>query len=354
MDVFELRLLPASDGDCMILTWGTDDKLAHMVVDGGRSRAYTHLRPYLETFAAAGETLALYLLTHIDADHIEGALAYTRDPARPLDPGDVWYNGFEEMRRVGTRGERQGDQYTAAIKALGWSLNRHFTDGVASIENALETISIEGLKITMLSPDADHLAAMERRWSNWRGRNVGGFAPRSGTEIRARSPMPVPLVVEDLIADGPTDPELPNGSSIAFVAEWGGKRVLLTGDAHPDALASALEPLARGEGGRYRVDVLKVSHHGSKKNTSRKLTQLLDCRRFAISTNGNIHDHPDPEAIAQLLSFSPEGPKRLYFNYDSDRTTPWGADDLMQRHTYSCRWPEGVPGEIVIDLMSED
>jgi hypothetical protein len=34
MAIFRLILLPASDGDCMLLTWGDDGPLHHMLVDG--------------------------------------------------------------------------------------------------------------------------------------------------------------------------------------------------------------------------------------------------------------------------------------------------------------------------------
>ena len=40
MAIFRLILLPASDGDCMLLSWGDDGPLHHMLVDGGRSGAY--------------------------------------------------------------------------------------------------------------------------------------------------------------------------------------------------------------------------------------------------------------------------------------------------------------------------
>ena len=348
MTVFRLTMLPAADGDCLILTWGDEGDLRHAIVDGGRRGAYAHLRPRLETMAHAGEPLALYVLTHIDADHIEGALAFAEDEDRPIAPEHVWYNGFDETRLggVSVRGERQGDLYRAAIERLNWPLNEQFDGGIASVENAPPTIDIRGLTITMLSPDAKRLAAMSKRWTDWRDRNPGAM-------LRGRSKMPDPLIVEDLLADGPTDPEAPNGASIAFVAEWSGRRVLLAGDAHPDALAEALAPLsAEVAGGRYPIDLLKVSHHGSQRNTTRQLLGLLACRGFAISTNGNLHGHPDPQAIARIVTFGGPGAVRLHFNYETERTRPWAAADLMKRHGYSCDWPT-TPGEITIDLMAE-
>ncbi len=343
---FELSLLPAVEGDCLLLSWGDGTQRNHMVVDGGRASAYGHLQKRLSSIAQAGESLALYVLTHVDADHIAGALSYVRDTARLLDPETVWYNGFDEMGRAGVRSEKQGDAYTRAITKALWPLNTHFKDGIAAVENAPDVIDICGLAIRILSPDAARLSNMHARWTEWRRKN-----PETAT--RARNPMPEKLVLADLVADGETDSEPPNGSSIAFIAEWRGHRILFTGDAHPDLLQSSLAPLAREEGGRYRIDLLKVSHHGSKKNTTRALVELLDCKRFAFSTNGSLHGHPDPESVARLLMFSPPGPKQLYFNYKTARTAPWDDKELKAQHNYHCRFPEsGPPGMIQIDVAS--
>ncbi|WP_242122005.1 ComEC/Rec2 family competence protein [Sphingomonas lacusdianchii] len=357
MTTFRLKMLPAADGDCLLLSWG-DGPLHHMVIDGGRKSAYPHLNDELAAIADKGERLALYVLTHVDADHIEGALAYLKDVNRPLLPQQVWHNGYDEMRRVSslnTRSVRQGDEWSKAIARLRLPMNLPFDDRVASVETAGSApIEIEGLRITLLSPTSEQLARM---WSEWEERRSDSAA--RGEDMRASAgrstaPFPSPIVVEDLIAGGATDTKAPNGSSIAFVAEWKGRRVLLSGDAHPDVLAASIRPLAKREGsGRYRVDLLKASHHGSKKNTSRELIELLDCRQMAISTSGAMHDHPDPESIAQFLHFGPSGPKRLWFNYSTSRTEPWGDPLIQKQHDYLAFYPQQTAGVGMIDIMAD-
>lgn len=352
MSTFRLEMLPAGDGDCLLLSWGNNRRLNHMVVDGGRASAYVHLRGRLTRIAEAGGTLALYVLTHIDADHIEGALAYLRDGDRPVTPEEVWFNGRQEMAPTGIRSMRQGDACTLRLAELGWPVNASFSDGIARIESAPTPIDIAGLRITMLSPDERRLAALGGKWTDWRRQE--DLRRRGGVRMAAkRPPVPEPLVVEDLIGPGATDGEAPNGTSIAFVAEWAGRRILFGGDAHPDLLASSLEPLAAEEGGRYRVDLFKASHHGSAKNTSRRLIELLDCRRMAISTNGKLHQHPDPQSIAMFLHYGTHGTKDLYFNYVTERTRPWATADVAERYGYRSHLPLGEPGALVIDLIGE-
>lgn len=363
MSVFRLAMLRAGDGDCLMLTWGAEGALHHIVIDGGRAAAYYDLKPMLASMARNGEPLELFVLTHIDADHIAGALSFIKDEQLPVEPRQVWFNGYDQMNTLQALGEKQGDEYSIALADREWPQNSSFANGVASRENASGVIDVAGLKITILSPDGEHLRGMRDRWADWRTEQAARETRRreareavAASELVAlgRSPMPTPLVVEDLAKPGRIDHEAPNGSSIGFIAEWCGRRVLLAGDAHPDVLTTAIRPLAEAEGGRYRIDVLKVSHHGSQGNTTPELVKLLDCHRFAFSTNGNVHGHPDPEAIARILVHGPSGRKELIFNYDpKEQTRPWDAAELKQQWDYTCVWPPKAPGVQVIDLMAD-
>jgi beta-lactamase superfamily II metal-dependent hydrolase len=361
MTVFRLTMFPAGDGDCLLLSYGESEAkgaLRHILVDGGRKAAYQGLKPRLQQIADAGETVELLVLTHIDADHIEGLLAMGADAGLPIVPKQVWYNGYDQMARLQAFGPKQGDEYSAQLTALQWPLNTLFGGDPISIEARREPFEFAGLRITLLSPDAAHLATMRERWANWRTLEAAKEAAKAlaraggpGLQVMGRKPMPAVLDVETLAKPTTIDPEPPNGSSIAFMAEWKTKRVLLAGDAHPDLLAATLEAFAEAEGGRCRIDLFKVSHHGSHGNTTRELVERLDCRRFALSTDGTRHGHPDPEAIARLLAYAPPGEKTLYFNYRTKRTEPWDDDAALKaRHAYRCVYPASIGEPVAIDV----
>lgn len=361
MTVFRLTAFPAEDGDCFLLSYGEDETrgaLRHILIDGGRRSAYPLLKARLEEIAEAGEPLELLVLTHIDADHIEGLLAMGDDPKLPLPPQQVWFNGYEQMSKVQPFGERQGDAYSKRLKALGWPLNTAFGGGPVSIEAKPDPFDFAGLEITLLSPDSVKLQLMRDRWANWRTLEEAKKAAKAlqveaaaGLQRMGREAMPPVLNVATLAEPTKIDPEPPNGSSIAFVAEWKDKRILLAGDAHPDLLANSLAPLAEREGGRYRIDLFKVSHHGSRGNTTREVVESLDCRRFLVASNGSRHGHPDPQAIARLLAFSPPGEKTIYFNYPpTPRTGPWNDAALRARHDYDCVFPAAEKQPLVVDI----
>ena len=75
MTDFSLTMLPASEGDCLILSWGREDERRHALIDLGRTADYKTNRAAL---AAIGR-FELFVVTHIDADHIEEYV--------PLDKG---------------------------------------------------------------------------------------------------------------------------------------------------------------------------------------------------------------------------------------------------------------------------
>ena len=85
-----------------------------------------------------------------------------------------------------------------------------------------------------------------------------------------------------------------------------------TGDASPEILGKSIKTLLKERGdSKLKLDALKVSHHGSKGNTSPDLLKMFDCKRFLISTNGNTHFHPDQETIARIIKYN--GPKTEIF-----------------------------------------
>src|SRR5690606_7667099 len=71
------------------------------------------------------------------------------------------------------------------------------------------------------------------------------------------------------------DKAVPNGSSIALLAQWKGKTLLLLGDAWPSVVADSLARLGYSKATPLHVDVLKLSHHGSRANTSPALLEML-------------------------------------------------------------------------------
>jgi hypothetical protein len=143
------------------------------------------------------------------------------------------------------------------------------------------------------------------------------------------------------------DDGAPNGTSIAVLAEYGGASALLAADAHAPVLVSSIRKLlAKRRQTKLKLDLFKVSHHGSQNNVSTELVQLLDCRRYLISTNGDHFFHPDRQAMARILKYGGEE-KTIYFNYNCKLNDVWGdkaLEHLRKTYRYTAVYPPDGPG----------
>jgi acetyl-CoA carboxylase carboxyltransferase component len=59
---------------------------------------------------------------------------------------------------------------------------------------------------------------------------------------------------------------------------------------------------------------MKVSHHGSCKNTSKELLEIINTSNYIISTSSESHNHPDKRTLSRILNNNPKA--TIYFNYD--------------------------------------
>ena len=109
------------------------------------------------------------------------------------------------------------------------------------------------------------------------------------------------------------DPSKHNGSSIAFILELQGKKLLFLGDCLHRTILKSMKKLKIDS---LKVDMVKVSHHGSKNNTSNRLLKKIDCNKYVISTDGNRHNHPNKITFARIINHNPNC--EIYLNYKDD------------------------------------
>jgi beta-lactamase superfamily II metal-dependent hydrolase len=358
-----MTMYPALDGDCLLLTWGNSAKLWHMIIDLGRGATYKRIRSDLK---ALGE-IELLVISHVDADHIAGVIPLIREDEPPFTPKRVWYNARPQLIAARNRaaqiepfGARQGEKLARGLVHFGWPWNREFVSEVVSTDSGEAAVPIRldgGLTIRLLSPNDVGLIALIPNWDDeLRRAKLRPFDPDADEDPLDLRFEPFGLLNVQKLADEDysADPTEANGTAIALLAEFDGKRILLAADAHSETLEAALRPLAAAEGGRYKIDLLKVSHHGSKANTSKIFPTLIDCSRFSFSTNGDRHDHPDPQTIARFLTAFEDIEKTLYFNYRQPRTEVWNSVSLKTRWKYECVFPVEFSDDPANGLLAID
>jgi beta-lactamase superfamily II metal-dependent hydrolase len=347
--MLRIEMLPASCGDGLWIEYGSARAPHRLLIDGGLSGDGRVLTARARK-AGAKCRLELVVITHIDADHIGAPLRFLDELPAGVEIGDVWFNGRRHLPG-GVLSTTQGEEVSALLEArkLPWNAAWRGRAVVVPAKGALPVKKLPGgATITLLSPGPAELLALARQWDQEIGRGGGTLGAREAPS-KAR-PRAGALDVEALAA-APFEPDgtAPNGSSIAFLLEHAGRRVLFGADAHVGVL---LRSLARLPGkGPLGLAALKLSHHGSARSLSVDLLAAVDCRRFLVSTNGRQHHHPDREAIARIVRHAKGA--TLYFNYRTRHNLPWDDARLRAAHGYQAVYPaEGEEG-LSVDLPEE-
>jgi hypothetical protein len=75
MSIFRIDMLPGREGDCLWIEYGDAARPRRILIDGGRKLAWQTLKQRFAALPADQRKFELLMLSHVDADHIEGLLA---------------------------------------------------------------------------------------------------------------------------------------------------------------------------------------------------------------------------------------------------------------------------------------
>lgn len=318
--MLRIDVLPAQRGDCLWLSYDHGTSTRHVLIDGGPQETIPTLVPELERRISAVPgrhgKIELLVVTHVDADHIQGIVSLLSDHRRVPLFRDVWFNGF---RHLGLLGGPDGERLTAALAEHPTRWNAAFDGGPVEVpdDGPLPTRRLRGgLTITVLGPTRAALARLAPEWAKACTR--AGIVAGQGAAIAKRSWQRDQLLGSfqpDLLATLPFrgDRGAPNGSSIAVIVEHGRRRVLLLGDAHASTVIAGLDRLGPGP---HRFDAVKLSHHGSRANTSIELLERIRCTRWIVSSDGAQFHHPNAECLARVVVT--QSRPTFYLNYASE------------------------------------
>lgn len=332
--MISIEMLPAAHGDSLWIEYGSSSQVHGILIDGGPAHTYeAGLRKRIALLPKGKRNCELMVVTHIDADHIDGAIILLQDNdtnGLNFQIKELWFNGWGQLSKFKAetfaplQGEFLGGLLTLNPKLRSvW--NKRFAKGpvvVADTGPLLPTKLTGKAKITLLGPTATELRRLRARWAS----AIRDFTPgdvkeamRRLKERRDYKPPASPAVFSAPQFGSDRSPA--NGSSISFVLEHGAVSVLLVGDAHARTLATTLGRLAVQKSvERLRFDAVKLPHHGSMGNVSAEWLRLVDCERWLISTNGAVFGHPDVETVELIASNCRKKPT-IYCNYRSDTTS---------------------------------
>lgn len=323
--LFTLEALKARHGDSLLLHYGDPERPRLIVIDGGPRGVYKNsLKPRLEALRESRTpdgTLPIQLLmvSHIDDDHIQGVLELTREMIERQDDEQpqlwkirkLWHNSFDDIL-----GNHSDDLFQAAETRVGAAgFGEHVPpDLPVSREAALVLANVpQGRE---LRQNADKLAIQANQpFENLVLATDEPVDFGGGLTLRVLGPAPAQVkalqedwdkqlekkgLAEPAQAADYLDNSVYNLSSIVVLAEAGGRRMLLTGDARGDHVLEYLETAGLFDGdGKVHVDILKLPHHGSHHNVKDDFFERITADHYVASGDGG-YDNPELETFRMV------------------------------------------------------
>ena len=364
---FRIEMLPAKQGDALLIEYGDETMTRRILIDGGPIEAYQALTGRLNGLDEGERGVALVVITHVDTDHIDGIIRmFAEKPINwAISPNDIWFNGLRHMKNE-TLGGLEGDYLSALIRRRAFdkwnkAFNRQAVvvdpDMPQPVEKPLDDGFSDGMKLTVLSPIPENLKNMAQVWE------TSVVKPGDLDAAWEKLVKDTKFRPEDGFLGGPPDfqkklmkqlkPKTSeaNASSIAFLAKFRDKKCLFLGDAHAPVLCESIKKLIPAGEKRLKVDAVKMSHHGSRYNISKRLIDMIDAKYFLISTDGtgSRNGHPDKAAIDAVIEWSPSEPE-LWFNYETKYTYCWKSGPAPGSKPFVAHYPEPGKEGIVVEL----
>lgn len=355
-----IHFVKASSGDCFLLEFL--DKTCILIDCGYKSTYETELKPLLKKLSNEGKRIGLLVITHMDEDHIGGAIAFIEDNGDGNNPNiisidNIWFNGifdicnncqyvlshlvdhlsdidekkYKDIRLAlskligigsGFISANQAEAFELLCRSNNYNLNAGAKNGL--ITNGMK-LKIGECNISVLSPSKKEVDS----FAKWIDRNL---IELSGNNYKLEKNSFIEYIEKLAIFQG-KDEEGNSGSEvisagISNIHNWIGtsslakmneaNRMSIVMDIEYNGITMLFAADSESEDwisrAKTQYNLVKLSHHG----TTQPNLKILECINFdsaLISTNGK-KNHPEDDLLARLIM---KNVKNLYFNYDIRR-----------------------------------
>ncbi|MEZ9746481.1 ComEC/Rec2 family competence protein [Vibrio splendidus] len=390
--MIEIKMYPAKKGDAFLVSFGTKKEI-NILIDMGFIDTYqNHIKHDLIELNKKGRSIDLLVITHIDQDHIQGAIKFFEENGSSnniIEVKEVWHNSyrhlqFDKNKEKIDKNEKailnqiklqnlisyqsgaldasaeQGSTLAALLYKNNENWNGSF-DGLAVCRDNKKNINIADVSFKLISPGNEKLKELAIKWADYLDSCKYNFSLSEDEifddayelfiqhndeieyeHIESSNIDELPELSK-LLEDNPKqkDNSETNGSSISFILEYKGTKLLFLGDAHDDEVTSELSKL-NSSGYALDFEVVKISHHGSKNNTSNKFIKLINANKFLISTSGL--KHPDLEVVAKIATA--DYPKEIITNYLHKKLDYFENDFIKKKYNYKMAVKRSITIEV--------
>lgn len=314
--MLRLDCFKAGKGDSFLLTW--DATTTHrLLIDAGSAGTYRFIRPHVKTFGK----LDAVLITHVDYDHIGGFFKWMADQQQPFNKEIPVYMNTPELLLAPIASDKVAVKHGVILEQL---LNEK---GIRAVPIYLDqstdaTMILHGLKLHFLSPNLEVIRQLLDKWTAtaiYRQYQLTNQRQNNKVSAEKETLRDAKAILDDPPKPHTWEDDLLNASSIAFILEYRDTRLLFLGDANPTLVSAELERMGYTRDHRLALDLVKISHHGSKHNTTQDLLERISCSQYMISTDSSgPYYHPARETLILISAYGrpcKDDTIHIYSNY---------------------------------------
>ncbi|OOM76472.1 beta-lactamase superfamily domain protein [Clostridium puniceum] len=389
MKYIQIDIYPAKSGDAFLIKFSNGKNI---VIDMGFKETYELYmkKDFLELNAIGGK-INLMIISHIDKDHIEGAIQFFKENSRNtkiIEVEEVWHNSYKHLQikkndnLIGNDKELdildeiknsnsiektdefnenkgisalQGSTLASYLYAYNYNWNESFCGGpiCSEIES---NCNLDEININIISPNFKKMKNLSRIWLSFLRskkydfkitndvifddayefyiKNINEFEVEESDNI---SYAPIKFEIEKLklVEAKEKDNSKSNGASIGVEISYKEKKMLFLGDCHEDIVINRLLNECKDGQEKY-YDVIKLPHHGSLRNNSNWIN-FVRAKYYIFSTDGKSHEgHPSVEVISKIITKNKGNKEKVYlvFNYKVECIVYFESEELKEIYNY--------------------
>lgn len=281
------------------------------------------LKHIVSNLVNESEKIDALFLSHIHNDHIGGAVEFIKDAKADIklrNAVEHWiYNAPRRYEIDKEENEKGGVLCSVAFGDIVYEYIKTYFPFDVVDHVAGDSFDIDGMKVSLLSPDINKLSQLTAKYSNNRPlcKSESDEISTEAGGITDDYSIPLKVFETDSFVE---DSSIENASSIAAIFEFDGKRILWLADAIPSVILQSLSNMGFSESNKMHCDSVLLSHHGSALNNSSELFRMISAEKYFFSADGvNKYCLPNKSVIARIVASAAILPVNLYFNYCDGR-----------------------------------
>lgn len=318
-----IDILDAGHGDCLLVTCGE----TLILVDSGpksfkiRRNVIHHVKKLLN-----GRTIDFAIVTHNDDDHI-GGFRYLLDSGVVIK--EFMFNSLELIGNIfrDTPGSKK-ISFRQDIELQKIISEKNIKVRTFSLEDS--SLFINGINLTPITPNESILSQLNEK--SKLEKNKKKISGASRIELSISDCLREIKNGKDKFIE---DNSITNKSSISFVLDFEGIRILFLGDSHPSDVINGLKEAGQ-EGKSF--DAVKLSHHASEKNTNTDLLKIIGDAEYIICADKSHHGHPNNKTISRIINYNQYA--KIHMSSNNEKIKKIFKDCIAQGYPISVTFPE--------------